>query len=1073
MPAPRTLLLRPVRTAVVEPVHGPAGVRYRLARSPGLVETVRVRLDDAVLRLAGAGGGTLVGAHGAEPLRMAGSWHTDPGAVRLHVRQRAADGSWHTVDGVLAHDRLTAVLCDNRAALVAHVTAHALPLAGPGVADEPVIPPDPDPGLPNAAPVSPLDVDQPVYDGHLQPEGQPAHPARLLLAPADDGTFSLDLVSLAAVHGAVNWVTGGLSRAAHIAGPRVRVRWPAPATPMPGWHAGPGQLELAAAEMELDFDAATHTVRGRVVGTGVDGTSARAVFTGTLCARDVQRLRERIAHPDPGGRWVRAWAPTADGGAVLDVAPAPGAEPRLVSTAAGPLRHVPALDLLVGPGAPDADEPVLLHRVPGPDPELPTDPEARSSLRLLGQDLVLAFRFTEARPLLRCAEALVARAAAAPRPMPGAAEYELVSLVKAVSWQVRCAIVLRDHQAMLAHLEHAVARLDQLADERYAHERCAPVAGLVEAARQNVEGPLGLAETLHRAAADAGDPVAEPAARLAGQLRAAATLLAAVELDGAGLPAIERLERDLAAAGSALRELAGRCPPGSGPPELVRERDALVAAVDGSVDFGPAELAEITRRDHDWEQRVRAAMGRPEAELFVLTKDAAVAMRGAAALLALGRTTLHRADPVRDLDTRRARHRATALRLTGFVEQWRRALDDDWHRILATEQASGFYQRLVAMMLDLQADEEAWVASELARARATADLLGAADEPLRGPTLRAAVAALGQVVVEYYLRPDELVIWVVPPVGELRCVRHPVGADELVDAVDRVHRLLDGRTPAAEQRAELAALLRELAAHLWDPLPADALPPGAAVTVVPHRELGLVPFAGLRTSDGAPLVRRHELTVLPAVALLPALLRRGRPGAFGGPLLALVDPHPMPEPLRPLPRLRAGFAAVRDLFDGGTVWTGEQATPDRLRAARPRPAVVVLATHGVPDEDGWIALAGADGHDGRVRAAELFELDLPGSVVLLAACHAGGGRPSEDGLAGLSRAVLVGGASTLIMSVHETTDDAALAVVHGTLRRWRDGATIGAAFRAAQLELADEHGADPALWIPFTRFGLG
>jgi hypothetical protein len=113
--------------------------------------------------------------------------------------------------------------------------------------------------------------------------------------------------------------------------------------------------------------------------------------------------------------------------------------------------------------------------------------------------------------------------------------------------------------------------------------------------------------------------------------------------------------------------------------------------------------------------------------------------------------------------------------------------------------------------------------------------------------------------------------------------------------------------------------------------------------------------------------------------------------------------------------------------------------------------------------------SGAAGRGG--ECAESGEEISGGGV--LSACQTGSGRATGDGVDGLSRAILIGGASTLVMTLHEVAEDAALELAYQFLTHWRTGDTPATAFRRAQLELAEQHPDDPALWIPFALFGLG
>jgi CHAT domain-containing protein len=154
---------------------------------------------------------------------------------------------------------------------------------------------------------------------------------------------------------------------------------------------------------------------------------------------------------------------------------------------------------------------------------------------------------------------------------------------------------------------------------------------------------------------------------------------------------------------------------------------------------------------------------------------------------------------------------------------------------------------------------------------------------------------------------------------------------------------------------------------------------------------------------------------------------------------------------------------------------GQQASLERLRTPARPPAVVLLATHAnASDTDGaFIAVAPSAHHNGLATPRDILELQLPGSVVILSACRTGSGRITGDGIDGLSRAFLVGGATALLLTLYEVVEPVAFELVYQFLCHWRDGNTVGEALRAAQRDIAVQEYDDIALWAPFTLVGLG
>jgi hypothetical protein len=294
-----------------------------------------------------------------------------------------------------------------------------------------------------------------------------------------------------------------------------------------------------------------------------------------------------------------------------------------------------------------------------------------------------------------------------------------------------------------------------------------------------------------------------------------------------------------------LRELAAQCLTSddqlfAGLSAHLRERELIVRTFNnGGAELTSSEMADLERRENRLTESVRGSdtVSALTAELFLLEKDATTTLLATAWLLDHSEQFLSKTDSMRSLANRRVQNREAAITLTGYIERWRGLFESDWDRIQAVECAAGFYQQLVRMLLDLGAPEEAWVASELARARATADLLAPTTENgLNRATLHGAVAELGQTVVEYFMAEHELVTWIIRPEGRVECVRIPVPACVLRELVQRLHDLAELPAPSPQQRQALRDTLRELGAHVWDPLPTENMPmaPVAAVTIIPH-----------------------------------------------------------------------------------------------------------------------------------------------------------------------------------------------------------------------------------------------
>jgi CHAT domain-containing protein len=437
------------------------------------------------------------------------------------------------------------------------------------------------------------------------------------------------------------------------------------------------------------------------------------------------------------------------------------------------------------------------------------------------------------------------------------------------------------------------------------------------------------------------------------------------------------------------------------------------------------------------------------------------------------------------------------------------------YRLAETHRAEAEHLHLrldsMSFFLDLGAVEDALVASELSRARAFADLLAGSAartgvaETTTGAApvfsrrlLRETLTARRPTLVEYFVADDTLVTWVAHPDGTIHYLTGPPdAATRLHAAAERYRRVTTART--ADDDA-LAAVLAELYTVLWAPV-AAWLPdtdPDQVVVVVPHGPALMVPFPAFRRPDGRFLIESHAIALLPALAMLPMLAdRRASAQPRAERLLAIVDPHPLPEdpesdPRQPfplVPRTRALPGALAGLYSEMMVYAGHDASAAALLAAGRlpvlrQPSVVHLGTHAYAAEgdgrdplDSFIALARTSdrgvGSDGRLRARDIMGRRLPGSCVVLAACATGRGAVTGDGIVGLSRAFLAAGPSSLIITLCRVDPDSSLELAY-RFHRGLTQETWGPARALARAQRSLVADREPVrCWSPFVAFGLG
>ncbi len=339
------------------------------------------------------------------------------------------------------------------------------------------------------------------------------------------------------------------------------------------------------------------------------------------------------------------------------------------------------------------------------------------------------------------------------------------------------------------------------------------------------------------------------------------------------------------------------------------------------------------------------------------------------------------------------------------------------------------------------------------------------SDDLDVPALQAALGA-GDALVEYGVAGDELFACVVTRAG-VRVVRRIAAWTDVEAAVQSARFQLESlRHGAAPVQRHLATLtqrmqqrMRSLHALIWAPLGA-ALDGCRRVLVVPHAQLGALPFAALHDGEEY-LARRFELAMAPSARI--ALRGLSRPPL--SPRRALV----LGESTR-LPHAAAEARFVAGLFPGTVALTGADATLEALRSRAGAADVIHLACHAQfrADNPMFSALHLADGAL-TVEAAQSLSLS-PGVVVLSACETALAEAGTGDEMVGLVRAFLVAGASRVLASLWPV-DDAVTGVFmahfYGALGR---GETPAAALRHAGTALLEEH-PHPFYWAAFTLQG--
>jgi CHAT domain-containing protein/tetratricopeptide (TPR) repeat protein len=320
----------------------------------------------------------------------------------------------------------------------------------------------------------------------------------------------------------------------------------------------------------------------------------------------------------------------------------------------------------------------------------------------------------------------------------------------------------------------------------------------------------------------------------------------------------------------------------------------------------------------------------------------------------------------------------------------------------------------------------------------------------------------------------------------------------------------DSKTAARRKQQQPG--LRKLHDLLIQPI-ADLLPPNpnAHIIFIPQDSLFLVPLGALQTPDGSYLIEQHTILTAPSIQILALTHQQTTPPSLsspspppppsppsplsplppppslviGNPTMPLVSlaPNDPPQQLSPLPGAEQEAIAVANLLKTKAL-IGGAATKVAVKQQLPTAQIIHLATHGLLEYGtpaghislqglgvpGAIALAPAPGDDGLLTANEILDLRLRANLVVLSACNTGQGRITGDGVIGLSRAFIVAGVPSVMVSLWAVPDAPTAALMTAFYRNLKQQPDKARALRLATLDILKRY-PRPLDWAAFTLIG--
>jgi len=373
------------------------------------------------------------------------------------------------------------------------------------------------------------------------------------------------------------------------------------------------------------------------------------------------------------------------------------------------------------------------------------------------------------------------------------------------------------------------------------------------------------------------------------------------------------------------------------------------------------------------------------------------------------------------------------------------------------------------------------------------------------------------ILLEYNLGEDKSFLWAVGQ-GSLKSFELPKRS-EIEAASRRVYDLLTTSNRSSETADNSPQAIAALSRMLLGPAASELK--NKRLLIVAEGVLQYVPFAALAEPDegGAPLIVRHEIVTLPSASVLGVLrqetkervpapkgiavfadpvfesndarfsARTPETNVLGAPEVGLEVTRSASESgLMNFPRLRFSREEAKQILKFAPrnqslaaldfAASRDTATSSDLQDYR----IVHFATHGIINsrhaELSGIVLSLVDQkgkqQNGFLRLYDVYNMNLKADLVVLSACQTALGRDIKgEGLIGLTRAFMYGGATRVVASLWQA-DDRGTAVFmsrfyEGLLSK---GMSAPAALRSAQVSMyQDKRWQNPRYWAAFTIQG--
>jgi len=323
-------------------------------------------------------------------------------------------------------------------------------------------------------------------------------------------------------------------------------------------------------------------------------------------------------------------------------------------------------------------------------------------------------------------------------------------------------------------------------------------------------------------------------------------------------------------------------------------------------------------------------------------------------------------------------------------------------------------------------------------------------------------------VLEYFVVRQAVLLWVVEK-ERLRFVRIPINR---ADLLKKVSSLRDAIYQVGEKEK-----FRGYSEELYKLLIEPALPhiQGKELLIIPHDVLHYLPYQALLSDKGKYLIQDYALYYLSSASLMQFTREKRKASREKSGDRALVMGNPsLGDEAYDLRFAEREAKEIARVYPKSAVYLKTEATKPRAVSLSPDYDILHFAVHGEFDQDdplssGLLLAAGGKG-EGKLKASEIFSLNLKADTVVLSACETGLGKITNgDEIIGLTRAFIYAGAPSVVTTLWKVNDRASYELVREFYTNLKT-AKKSEALRQAQLKIMKEF-PHPFFWAAYELNG--